>query len=1045
MHFLMIAFTCFQSSNLATKHAPINFSAFMSEQVSTPLRTPQDLPGHINRLAFEPRLGIPTIAWITKAADAAAKSRSHETQAKNYLSMYRLLYGYTTDTLNTAQVKYIHDLGKGPIVVKFEQSLDGIGVYGAQTSVLMDRHMNLQGITGYLFPHEIHKAYIWNLNEMQAIATAFTDLTHDIVSADDFVFITQKDEYLLFDFREGTRAPQDHFFITPSRIKPVFYGTSTRLIPAYYLEVDAGTANATSSEMFAYVISAEDGQLLERTNLTVSDSYTYRVMANGAPGFEPWDGPQGNGGTPHPTGMPDGFQEPFQSPALVTLQNLPFSMNDPWLPPAATETVGNNVDAYIDRFGGDGYSPGSGDFRAAVSSPGTFDYTYDFGLAPTANTTQQNAAITQLFYVCNYLHDDYYDAGFNEAAGNAQADNFGRGGNDSDSMRSECQDGTGTNNANMSTPSDGARPRMQMFVFTGPTPDRDGTIDNGISGHEWGHYWHHRLVPVAGNRQSGAMSEGWGDVIALIMAVEEGDNLAGAYASGAYATRDLFAPPAFVDNFYFGIRRFPYSVDMTKNPLTFGHIDPTFGIPGGAPISPLGWENNGNAEVHNAGEVWCQMIWECYHDLLVAHSMEPFQDVKNLMQTYLVTSLKLSPSNPTYTEARDALLMAAYANDPADFSVFSNAFARRGMGETAVSPPRDSTTLVGVVEDYNPVPVSYVVEFVSAELDDSINSCDNDGILDAGETGLLQITLKNSGIGNLDNLQATMSSLNDVSFSNGGVMMFGSTAAGDSVTGSIEVTLNSAAGQELLNLDISYEDTMQIAPQMTSESWVVHFDRVFTRQTDDAEGLVAWDVSVDTGTQLWSVVEDGFSTSGTHAYFVPDITTALDSFLTSPAIDVNPVGDFTFSFNHRHSFESGSWDGGVLELSTDGINWIDIGASASPGYNGTITTNPASPITDRPAFVNNSPDWPAFTTVNVNLANTYAGQTVWIRFREGCDGAVGGQGWWLDDISFPTVDPLFPEPIDESGGIGSVLPSLPDWAITLDIRNLISILGGVCI
>ena len=83
---------------------------------------------------------------------------------------------------------------------------------------------------------------------------------------------------------------------------------------------------------------------------------------------------------------------------------------------------------------------------------------------------QSKAAITNAFYVVNWLHDYWYDSGFNEAAGNAQRDNFGRGGVGGDSMRVEVQDnylGGSRNNANMSTPSDGLRPRMQMFVWSG--------------------------------------------------------------------------------------------------------------------------------------------------------------------------------------------------------------------------------------------------------------------------------------------------------------------------------------------------------------------------------------------------------------------------------------------------------------------------------------------------------------------------------------------------------------------------------------------------
>src|SRR6185369_15135984 len=90
----------------------------------------------------------------------------------------------------------------------------------------------------------------------------------------------------------------------------------------------------------------------------------------------------------------------------------------------------------------------------------------DLTQQPNASTNQQMAAITQLFYTTNFLHDWYYDSGFDEASGNAQTNNFGRGGLGGDAVHAEAQDYSGTNNANMSTPSDGGSPRMQMYVFT---------------------------------------------------------------------------------------------------------------------------------------------------------------------------------------------------------------------------------------------------------------------------------------------------------------------------------------------------------------------------------------------------------------------------------------------------------------------------------------------------------------------------------------------------------------------------------------------------
>jgi hypothetical protein len=138
---------------------------------------------------------------------------------------------------------------------------------------------------------------------------------------------------------------------------------------------------------------------------------------------------------------------------------------DPWLAAGATQTLGNNVDAYADRNAPDGF--GGADFRATTTSAGVFDRTYNTAQSPTVNQNQQRASITQLFYDNNYYHDYWYDSGFNEAAGNAQTNNFGRGGAGNDAIKAEGQDYSGTDNANMQTPADGSAPIMQMYIFSG--------------------------------------------------------------------------------------------------------------------------------------------------------------------------------------------------------------------------------------------------------------------------------------------------------------------------------------------------------------------------------------------------------------------------------------------------------------------------------------------------------------------------------------------------------------------------------------------------
>src|SRR4030095_9248727 len=106
----------------------------------------------------------------------------------------------------------------------------------------------------------------------------------------------------------------------------------------------------------------------------------------------------------------------------------------------------------------------------------------------------------------------------------------------------------------------------------------------------------------------------------------------------------------------------------------------------------------------------------------------------------------------------------------------------------------------------------------------------------------------------------------------------------------------------------------------------------------------------------------------------------------------------TISFRHRHAFELGAWDGGVIEISTNnGATWTDIGAGA---YNGATNAQTAAPIgASRPAFVNRNLGWPNFVSAALNLGTTYANQPIRIRFRIGADETTGAPGWDIDDIA----------------------------------------------
>ena len=187
------------------------------------------------------------------------------------------------------------------------------------------------------------------------------------------------------------------------------------------------------------------------------------------------------------------------------------------------------------------------------------------------------------------------------------------------------------------------------------------------------------------------MGEGWGDFFAICMTSQAADDFAhGVFAVGGWT--DL--TPGFNDNYYFSIRRYPYSADMAKNPLTFKHIGNNVVLPVGPPVHA---NPAGNNEVHNAGEVWCAALWEVFVNLVAKHG---HADAEKRMLAYVIGGLKLTPPQPTFTQARDGIITAVTAMDAADLPVVWAGFAKRGMGKAAVSPPSNSTSLAGVVESF---------------------------------------------------------------------------------------------------------------------------------------------------------------------------------------------------------------------------------------------------------------------------------------------------------------------------------------------------------
>jgi len=182
-------------------------------------------------------------------------------------------------------------------------------------------------------------------------------------------------------------------------------------------------------------------------------------------------------------------------------------------------------------------------------------------------------------------------------------------------------------------------------------------------------------------------------------------------------------------------------------------------------------------------------------------------------------------------------------------------------------------------------------------------------------------------------------------------------------------------------------------------------DRVFSDDIEAGAGL--WTHAAVQGTDHWAVSATQ-SHSPANAWFVPDDSTTTDSGLWT-ASPVAVGSGSQLSFWHRYQFEGSSFDGAVLEISTNGgSTWSDLGANITVhGYTGAVNSGYSNPLAGRSAWVSDLTTW---TKVEVDL-NSFAGQNALIRWRIGCDSSIGDVGWYIDDVQITAPLPANPAPV----------------------------------
>ena len=725
--------------------------------------------------------------WLS----AAPSSASSEQIVRQYLGNHADLFGLSAQ--DQSDIVVLGDsAGSGLRMLRVEQQVNGIPIFQSESRFLLTRDGKVAKYVGQLVPGAHDVAPDLTSLSLRSPVQALSDLLAfegraisqaNFSSADagnGRVTLTGADGYVAGD----VSARKVYFPLSPGL-----------LVPAWSLVV------FTSGESDWYaVVDAETGDLLWRKNIrdyASAQDARFRVFVQ-ADGVTPADSPAPL--TPKTAAATAaGFQAPGIAQTIVGMHTAMDAVASPngWINDCPvggctaneTQTLGNNVIACMDRTVGadanvcdtDAGSVIDGNGRP-IGNPdangrnrdflGTAPRDFETGFVPppqggnpeagqTATGAGNNGTLpidqfrrgmlTHLFYVVNWYHDQLYKVGFDEAAGNFQVTNFSGQGLGNDRVLADAQDGSGTNNANFSTPPDGTSGRMQMYRFTGPTIDRDGGLDAEISMHELTHGTSNRLVGNAAGLNwdpARGMGEGWSDfyALSLLNGNSNANDPNGRYASGAYATYKL---GGLLDNYTYGIRRFPYSTDHSVNPLTWADVDDvTNNLSGGITPDPLGFNNNGAFEVHNIGEIWALTLWGV-RARIIADPAGANGDVPTGSHTTLkvvTDGMKMTPINPTFIDARDAILDADCAtNACANEAAIWAGFADRGLGYGSAAPyaisGRYFSSHEGVHESFSVPFLDVASPATDVTVDDSADN--NNGRLDPGEAVKLSVKLTN--------------------------------------------------------------------------------------------------------------------------------------------------------------------------------------------------------------------------------------------------------------------------------------------------------------
>lgn len=487
----------------------------------------------------------------------------------------------------------------------------------------------------------------------------------------------------------------------------------------------------------------------------------------------------------------------------------------------------------------------------------------------------------------------------------------------------------------------------------------DGSLDNGIIAHEFGHGISNRLTggPAASGCLTNGeqMGEGWSDYYSLITTHREGDKGSDRRGIGAFAVGQTEEGR--------GIRRFPYSTDFTINAQTFDDI-------------------KGTTAPHPLGEIWAASLWDMYWAFVDKYGYdEDWNNTEsgNYKANYLVMEgMKMQPCRPGFIEGRNAILKA----DSVHYSGENNCllwevFARRGLGffaDGGSTLDRNDGT-----ENFDPFPLCIEKLKITKTADVSIN---------AGDAIDVEIKVVN-------HIPATQNAVvvtDDLP--NGMTYVAGSSNIEPSVQGNLLVF-------ELGDMEYQDEITIQFKTQSSADNKSIKLE---SDNFDD--GTNEWEIETETGDEFWYIT-DFVHKSPDASYTIESLPTEMDASLITIPYDIqgqNPA----LKFSHRYNTQSGL-DGGLVEISVNGGPYEMLAGETfiRNGYNQPLAYGTLARVGISVFSGNSKGNWDEFDSNDpwidsyVDLS-AYKGQNAKLRFRfvaneEGAPLDVI-KGWFIDDF-----------------------------------------------